>query len=166
MTDALYGRGTPRTFEGLEAQHTKAIAAGSPRSKQIRSDARKLAARLGVDCPAWAALGASPPKPERPKLARAALSATVAEYVSQPIELPEYPGVRAWAKAAPVGERALSLRTDGSVTLISWHDVRRLEASFSSEAEALAAIANGAVDWRPPRARPAPMKRKRGMAFA
>jgi len=136
---------------GLEAQHTAAVAAGKRSTAgRVRLDARKLAASLGVAVPAFAALTrpAKTKAPAPPKPKPQALKMPVAEQPTEPFAVTSFGGVRAWAQAAPVGGRALSFRTDGSVTLIAWHAGDRQEAHFMSEALALEAITAGRIPWR------------------
>ena len=149
---ALGQKQTSRTLESLHDQHASAVAAGkSSTASPLRMAARRLAAKLGVEAPDWAAkqpLGQKPPTPKPATVKpveRAALPATVAEYITQPVELPA--SLREWAAA---GDRALRLSPlTGAVTLVRFSP--RSEARFPSEAAALAALAApDTIAWRAP----------------
>lgn len=127
------------TLESLQAVHD-----GAPSRKardRARARARELAAKLGVDVPAWAVQrrnGSLPRLPEERGAFDHAPPAT-------PIEIP--PALSAWRAAAP--GRVVNLRRDGSVRLIVLgFGGAHQEAAFTNARMAERALLLG-VTWRP-----------------
>jgi hypothetical protein len=143
------------TFDALQSLHDSAL--GPVRRGAARQRARILAVKLGVETPEWARI--RPPTGGRrrgPAVPSVESAPTPDPPLSEPAAPPAPPAfppqaftdVRAWARAGASGERALAFAGTGAVTLISFVPGEQRAASFQSEAEALAAIASGAINWR------------------
>src|SRR5690554_2662261 len=124
------------SLNALRAQHDRARTRGA--RSGIRLKARRRAADLGVDCPAWAALRPKGPgdfnRPRKRKRTRPARPRPPATVDATQVEIPE--AVREW-RAQRTG-RAIVVNAKG-LTLIDVDGSKPLR--FKSAAAAIAALA-------------------------
>jgi hypothetical protein len=124
-----------KTLESLHANFLAAPTADA--ACQNRGRARKLAASLGVDVPEWAAQRIAP----RGTHAKPAPAPPAAPAQAQ--DIPE--ALRAWRCAQAA--RCVSIGSD-AVTLTTWIDGSRHDASYPTIEMACAAVASGEIAWR------------------
>jgi len=145
-----------RTLSELQAGFDS--ARGADARAQYRYRARRLALKLGVPAPPWAApltvrrepraaVSPSPasgfePVPRAPK---------APPLLCRPPEVPE--ALRRWRRDAPEGfSRAVRIRRAADrwyVVLVEWREGQRFEAAPVAERDALTAVESGAILWQP-----------------